>query len=112
MAERGNLDANVSRTNRCSRCRGETTPVSVDAGAGSSLPLFVVGHPVPPGNGRVVQVIRQPLEGNLCLNCGLLLAEVKLSPAEITEYKAQIKDLSEGQLISPRSPTWIKKPQR
>ncbi len=112
MLDRGNGDGGTSRTSRCSQCRSETTPVSVDAGAGASLPLFVVGHPIAGGTGRIVQVIRQPLEGELCLNCGLLHAAVKLSTAEIAEYKAQSKDLAEGQLISPRSPTWIKKPRQ
>lgn len=111
-ADAVDIQMSLSEERRCSQCRSETVPVTVDAGAGADLPLFIVGEAPASRGSRVVQVVRQPLRGQLCLNCGHLSTHARLSRPEIAEYRRQLQVLSEpghADFISPRSPTWVKR---
>jgi len=110
-----NIEIGLSESVRCGHCRAETVEVTVDAGGGPDLPLFLMGKPLKPGDARAVQIIREGLSGRLCLNCGLLTAQVTLSKPELGGYRGQLARLSRTPVSgsgSSLAPTRIQSPRR
>lgn len=88
--------------------------MTVDAGAGTELPLFLVGERPAAGAGEAVQVLPHQLKGRLCLTCGHLSAQARLTRQEVEDYRAKLKQttpatLADRRPISPRGPTWVKR---